>query len=451
MLRLDKDVAGLSILDRLGALERIIPSSLIKQVMKQTGLGRRYCKRLPVMLLTHFVLALGLFCRDCYCQVFRWLGRFTPGGVPDRSTLCEARKRLGVRPLRLLADHVVRLLGQPQTPGVFYQGLRVMALDGFTLDIPDTPRNQRAFGRPGSDRGRSAFPQIRVVALCEAGTHVMWKWRVKPFVHGEQSMAESLLKFLSADMLLMWDCNFFSYPRVKAAMAKGTQLLVRVSDWPLFQPISRLSDGSFLARLYATPADRKHDREGIVVRIIEYTLDDPNRPGTQKKHRLLTTLLDEEMHPALDLIELYHARWEEELCIDEIKTHQGERPVLRSQTPCGVVQELYSLLLNHFVVRTLMFEAAAAQQVAPCRMSFTATIKILRCRIPEWPASRSGQQRWHQSLLQEIAEQRLPRRRNRINPRVIKRKYAKWKVKRPEHFHPPQPNKTFRQSVVMVN
>jgi hypothetical protein len=451
MLTLDKDVAGLSFVDRLDGLERIIPRWLVEQVITQTGVGRRFCKRLPAVLLVHFVLGLGLFCRDCYCQVFRWLHRFTPAGVPGRSTLCEARKRLGVRPLRLLADRVVRLLAELNTPCAFYHGLRLMALDGFTVNIPDTPPNERAFGRPGANRGQSAFPQARVVALCEAGTHVIWKWRIKPFRHAEQTMADTLLKFLTPQMLLMWDSNFLSYDRVKAATATGAQLLIRVSNWPLFQPIRRLSDGSFLAKFYRTPLDRKHDREGIVVRIIEYTFDDPHRPGHGHKHRLLTTLLDERVCPALELIELYHDRWEEELCIDEIKTHQGERAVLRSQTPLGVVQEIHSLLLNHFVVRTLMFQAAAAQQVAPRQMSFTATIKVLRCRIPEClPGSRT-RRRWYDKLLSEMAEQRLPPRRNRINPRVIKRKYAKWKVKRPHHRHPPQPTKTFRQSIVMLD
>jgi len=327
----------------------------------------------------------------------------------------------------------------------------LMALDGFTLDIPDTPENQRVFGRPGASRGQSAFPQARVVALCEAGTHVMYKWRIKPFTCAEQPMADTLLKFLTPDMLLMWDCNFLSYDRVKATIATGAQLLIRVSNWPLFRPIRRLYDGSFLAKFYRTPTDRKHDRDGIIVRIIEYTFDDPHRPGQGQKHRLLTTLLDEKLHPALDLIEVYHERWEEELCIDEIKTHQRERPVLRSQTPLGVVQELYSLMLNHYVVRSLMFQAANAGGLAPRQMSFTAAVKILRCRIPECPPGPRTRQRWYAKLLSEIAEQRLPARRNRINPRVIKRKYAKWKVKRPQHRHPPQPTTAFLQSVVMLD
>jgi len=101
-------------------------------------------------------------------------------------------------------------------------------------------------------------------------------------------------------------------------------------------PTRRLSDGSFLAKLYPSPRHRDRDEEGIVVRIIEYTFDDPGRPGSGEKHRLLTTLLDARRHPATRLIVIYHERWEEELAFDELKTHQRERPVLRSETPAGV-------------------------------------------------------------------------------------------------------------------
>jgi len=193
------------------------------------------------------------------------------------------------------------------------------------------------------------------------------------------------------------------------------------------------------------------DRNGIRVRIIEYTLDDPGRPGSGQKHRLLTTLLHARKHPAQRLIELYHERWEEELTIDELKTHQRERPVLRSERPAGVVQEIQGLLLAHYVVRVLMSEAARREEISPRRLSFTGTLKILRSRLPECPKSPQGLQRWYENLLAEIAEEVLPKRRNRINPRVIKRKMSNWRKKRPEHRHSPQPTKSFRESVVILS
>jgi hypothetical protein len=125
MIRLDKDVATLSRADRLAGLHRIIPCHLIRQTLKECRSHRRLCPRLSDSFMVHFMLALGLFCRDCYRQVFRWMRRWeSAGSVPPRSTLCEARKRLGVRPLVKLASKSVRLLAEPSTPGAFYWGLR---------------------------------------------------------------------------------------------------------------------------------------------------------------------------------------------------------------------------------------------------------------------------------------------------------------------------------------
>ncbi|MCA1685477.1 MAG: transposase, partial [Planctomycetia bacterium] len=175
----------------------------------------------------------------------------------------------------------------------------------------------------------------------------------------------------------------------------------------------------------------------------------PGRPGADQTHRLLTTLLDEALDPARALIILYHERREEELAIDELKTHRRERPVLRSQTPGGVVQELYGLLLGHYVIRVLMQEAAATRGIDPRRLSFTGGLKILRCRLPECPASRRGRRRWYRDLVAEVAEETLGERRDRINPRVIKRKMSNWRKKRPEHRNYPQPTKAFADGIVM--
>ena len=177
----------------------------------------------------------------------------------------------------------------------------------------------------------------------------------------------------------------------------------------------------------------------------------PGRPGSGEKHRLLTTLRDASRHPAKRLITLYHERWEEELTFDELKTHQCEQAVLRSQTPAGVVQEIYGLLLGHFVIRKLISDAADQSGCAPRDLSFTNTLKILRCRLPEAPRNAIGLRKWHDDLLDEVSQERLEPRRNRINPRVIKRKMSHWPKKRTQHTKYPQPTTTFRSSLVMLN
>ncbi|HZU37591.1 MAG TPA: IS4 family transposase [Gemmataceae bacterium] len=435
--------------ERIQALQRIIPRAAVQAALRASGQHDRRCPRLPKWFMVWFVIALALFCTDRYAQVYKWLQRWRRRGTPGRSTLCEARQRLGVSPLRLLADRVVQLQATPEMAGAFYHGLRLMALDSFVVDVADSAANDRVFGRPGSHRSRAAFPQVRVLALCEVGTHILWKDRSKPQRRSEVVMATSLLRFLEPDMLLLWDRSFLSYAHVQQVRARRAHLLARLKKNLIFTPLRRLHDGSFLAKLYPSAAHRQRDQAGLVVRILEYTFDDPGRPGSGQKHRLLTTLLDAHRHPAKQLITLYHQRWEEELTIDEFKTHLRQRPVLRSETPAGVVQEIYGLLLGHYVVRKLMCEAATTTGLAPRRLSFTGTLKILRCRLPEVPKHGRGLGRWFADLIAEIAEEVLEPRRDRVNPRVIKRKMSNGKKKRPEHRAYPQPTKTFRESLVI--
>jgi hypothetical protein len=437
--------------ERVRALERIIPLETVQEVLHKTGHQRRRCSRLPHWFMVFFVIGLGLFAKDSYRQIFKWLQLFRPGGTPGRNTFSEARHGLGVAPLRYLSQLVVRLLGTPDTPGAFYKSMRLMAIDGFVLDVFDSPQNTATFGKPESGRSTGAFPQVRVLALCETGSHVLFRWLVKPICWGEGSMVGWLLKHLQNDMLLLWDRNFLSYKNLQRVLDQGANLLARIKSNFIFEPIRELSDGSFLAKMYPSPRHRAKDQGGILVRIIEYTLEGRGKPN--EVHRLLTTLLDAEQYPACELIILYHERWEEELAIDELKTHQKERPVLRSQTPAGVIQEVEGLMLAHFVIRSLMQEAANKEGVDPDRISFTATLKILRCRLPETPKDandEAGRQCWYANLIAEIGEELLPERRDRVNPRVIKRKMSKWPKKRQHHLNPPKPDKPFHECITVT-
>lgn len=451
------------VLDRLLLLEQVIGPQLVRQALEDTGcFDSRRC-RLTREVIFWIVLAMGILTDLPIRQVFKYARRLRPGEAsPGRSALCLARQRLGLAPVRRLFGMVVRLLATPLTPGAFYKGWRLMALDGTVYDVPDSPANAAAFGRPsGGPRGDGAFPQVRKLSLVEVGTHVEVAFVVKGIKEPdsvEQRQAPALFRHLRPDMLLVWDRGFLGYLLWKGVVTQGCQLLARASSW-LVLPVTRaLADGSYLSKLYRRDWERTKDRDGLVVRVIRYTLNDPQRVGHGEEHVLLTTLLDAERYPARELVLLYHERWEIELVYDEQKTHQNPWRVtksadLRSQTPQGVLQELYALSLGHFVVRSVMAQAAAREGLDPDRLSFVGCLQILRCRLPECPDPASGSfAAWYEALLWEVGRERTDDavRRNRINPRVVKVKMSKFRKKRPEHRPVPPLLKTFAESVVML-
>ena len=446
------------VLDRLAGLLKVIPLELIREVLRETQrVAKRRCMLTPeVMMLV--MRAVGLLTDRPIRQVFKASRRLHKyETTPGRSSLCEARQRLGLEPLRVLYRRVVHPLGTSQTPSAYYRPLRLLGIDGTLMDVPDSEANATAFGRPTGGRGDGAFPQVRKVSLVELGTHVELALEIGGYHEGEQTLSRCLWKCLPPDSLLLQDRGFFCCEDWKTLRKQDVQLLVRCKRQFILRPIQHLSDGSFLAKLYPSSYWRDRDRNGIVVRVIEYQLDDPQRTGHGEVHRLITSLLDAALYPAVELIELYHERWEEELVFDEQKTHQdarrAEKPAqLRSETPSGIKQELYALSLAHFVIRKMMQDAATLVELDVDRLSFKGCFQILQTRLPECGATNlTTVTKWYEEVVWEMSPEQIPARRNRINPRVIKRKMSKWPKKRPHHRKPPPLTKTFAESIVMAN
>jgi Insertion element 4 transposase N-terminal/Transposase DDE domain len=445
------------LLDRLEGLSKVIPPEIMEQALLETGRDKQRACRLSNRVMLWVVLAMGLLTHLPIRQVFKHARRMRPGEkTPSRSNLCEARQRLGVEPVQCVFDLVVRPLATPQTPGAFYHELRPMGIDGTVMDVPDTPANAQRFGRSSGGRGEGAFPQVRKVSLVELGTHVEVAMAIGGWQDSEQKLVSQLWDKIPSDALLIEDRGFFSYEHWKTLDGRGVKLLLRVKSHMILRSIQRLADGSYLAKIYPSAAARDKDQEGILVRVIEYTLDDPQRTGHGEKHRLLTNLFDQETFPARELACKYHERWEEELVYDEQKTHldprrPGKAAQLRSQTPQGVEQELYALSLGHFVIRALMLEAAKEDKRDVDDLSFTGCLRILQARLPECDSTTPiGLEQWYRLLLAEMAQERIDPRRNRVNPRVVKRKMSKFAKKRPEHRHRPPLKKTFEETVVIT-
>lgn len=435
----------------LRGLANLLHEQRLTYILARTRRHQRRQGRLLASSVVWLVIAMSLFARHSIPMVWRTLHPYQTTAEPDDSTFTKARQRLGVAPLRELFREVAPQAAAPGTPGVFYRSWRLMGIDGTVFDIPDTPANERIFGRGGNQRTPNAFPQVRVLALCELGTHAICDFALRPVNHSEQHMVPQLMPSLQPGMLLLWDRGFFGFELIQNVLARGCHLLARVKASQLiFERVRTLADGSYLSHLYPSWYDRHKRRNGRLVRIIEYTHDDPTRQGCGQRNRLLTDLLDPADLPACKAPVLYHQRWEEELVFDEIKTHLSDRDVhLRSKTPRGVVQELYGLFLAHRIVRQVMSDAASLDRpIEPVQLSFTDSLRILQSHLHEAPTCPL--EVWYQRLTEETRRQTLRPRRDRWYPRVIKRKLKKWPTKRPRHHHPPQPSKPFADSVVIT-
>ena len=384
------------------------------------------------------------------------------GKPPAKSALSQARARLGPRPLRHLFRNAARPPALPasrDTPASgLYKGRRVLALDGQQLAIPDTPANAAAFGRHSTTRDGvridAGYPQIHTLRLIETGTRMNIEAIIKPCKHAEYPCAASLLRKANRDDLILADACFYGYSLLKTALDTGRHMLVRVSSTPKFnERQATLPDGSYLAAIRPQGTGRSNPANIRTVRVIHYTINDPDRPGHQKSHRLVTTLLDPARYPMLELIMLYHERWEIEIANDEIKTHLLARKVpLRSKTPRGLVQEFYGIMLTYNAIRLIIHEAAAKAEVPPRRLSFLNSVRLIRETVPLMRAAPTHRlQRIYEGMLTQIALEKLPEPDGRINPRVVKVKMSKFRKKRPTDVKPKQPRYAFKDSVVSLN
>ena len=377
----------------LGVITKTFPMATVRGVLAATDRAGVRQRDLPAPVVVYYVIALALYMQASYREVLRclleglqWL--LDPSAVikvAGKSGISQARTRLGWEPLRQLHDAVVRPIAVRATQGAWYGGWRLVSLDGSTLDVADEPANAAAFGRPGSSRGSSAYPQIRFVSLVENGTHVLFGGQMAGCGTGEITLAKAVLAGLQKGMLCLADRQFFGFELWKRARDTGADLLWRIKKNSRLACEKRLPDGSYLSHVYPSERERRHHTNGTKLRVIDYRLE--GVAGAEPIYRLVTSILDHDDAPAKELAALYHERWEIETALDELKTHlRGARIVLRSKTPDLVRQEFYGLMMAHFAIRSLIHEAALKADEDPDRLSFLHAVRVVRRKLPAFGA-----------------------------------------------------------------
>jgi hypothetical protein len=386
----------LSDLVSVGVLTRVFPPSLVDEVVAAAGRREQRTRSLPARTMAYFAIGLALHADGSYEDVLSqisdglaWGARWPASGgggslvvpkPPGKPAIFAARQRLGFEPVRALFERVARPLAGEGTVGAWLAGRRLMAVDAFCLDLPDTPVNEEFFGRPGTSKGeKAAFPMARVMGLGECSTHAVVAAQVGGYKESEGVLLGRLLGSFRPGMLVLGDRGMFSYQLWQQASATDADLLWRVQTGskgpkPVFD--RELPDGSWLGWLKAGSGPRRK-LEPMLVRVLDYGIDDGR--ANPETYRLFTTLLDPQEAPATHLAAAYRDRWELESTFDELKTHQrGPKAILRSQSPNLVLQEIWGHLCCHYALRALMFDAAATAGIDPDRVSFVAALRITR-------------------------------------------------------------------------
>jgi len=399
-------VAGDRLADRIGigVLAKVFTPELVDRVIDEAGVREQRKRALPARVVVYYLLAMVLFFQSSYGEVWNklvagldWARRFRVrlalGMQPTPAAITYARQRLGWQVMQRLMERVAGPLAGQESESAFVSGMRLVAVDGMCLDVPDTPENADEFGYPGNDERRGPFPQIRVVGFGECGTRAVLAADCSPLSTGEQALTRRLLGKLNPGDLLAADRNFLSHGLLKDVLDAGVHVLWRAKsdiDLPVLQV---LPDGTYLSRIADPAASRRLRRKGadpkdipgIAVRVVEYSVASEDGNEVSETFVLVTDVLDPRLLTPEQAAAAYASRWQLETCFDELETsiRGGAAVVLRSKSPPLIRQEIYAMLCCYQAIRTLISHAADTAGLDPGRISFTRARDAVRGRISD--------------------------------------------------------------------
>jgi hypothetical protein len=398
----------------IGVLAASVPRDAVDEAVTVTGKqAQRSGGKLPPHVMVYFAMAMALFAEDDYEEIAVrlsetlaswgcWDEQWSP---PSSGGITQARARLGFEPVKALFEAVAVPVAEELTRGAFLGSWRLMAIDGFEWDAPDTEENVAGFGYGGSAEHATPFPKVRVVTISECASHAVVAAAMAGTATGEQVLARQLWPHVEPGWLLIADRNFVNWADWHAAAASGAQLLWRLKSNHRLPVLEVLPDGSYQSILINPSVHNQKTRarlidaarrgepldpgRAVAVRVVEYTVDDRGADPQPDTIRLITTITDPAAAPAPQLAQAYHQRWEHETGNNQLKTHlRGPGRVLRSHSPDMVRQEIYGYLLTHYALSALICRAATEADIDPDRVKFLRTVRIVRRRVSD-PAAFS--------------------------------------------------------------
>src|SRR5215472_15176678 len=437
----------------MALLSQVYPKEVIEHCVGESHSWKEKVRRVrqsTMLSLVWFVIAMALWSRLSQCLVWEKLVTkmadihpAEPDAQLSDAALSGRRSVLGYTGLQaLMQERCVVMANRNQIPSAFFGRYRLMAIDGTVFNTADTEANEKAFGRSSNQFGPGAYPQVRCVLLVECGSHATVGLEINPYDISEIHGAHQLLSMIGPDTLLLVDAGitgggFFEHVRAQLGHVLGA---VQAGAWENLSKQRRLSDGSVLAWVNPSRNVKYPMTKGMWVRLISYRLTDARLGEGGTVYRLATTLLNPRGAPADRLLELYHERWEVELVIDEIKTHErAQRKVLRSRTPNGVIQEIYGIFLAHYAIRAMMAQAAISANVDLDRVSFIrGMFQLVEMMAFSLTVEPEATPQLVERLSHHITRELLPPRVLRVNRREVKQIYNKYKPKKRD-LPPPEP------------
>jgi hypothetical protein len=421
----------------LEQLPTVLDVDWVREALEKQGKMSIRRRNLPNELVVWLVIGMALFRHRSIEATAKHLGlvlggrRGATGSAVSSSAISQARQRVGSSPLKALFELLSAHWAEQVRELNLWKGLKLRAIDGSTLKIPDTRKNEECYGRPGSQRAKGAYPQARIVGVLALGSRILLDCVVGRLAESEQTLSRRIFEQLEDYTLMILDRGFICYGSFVRIVRDGVERhwLSRAKSNMSCKLIEVLGAGDFLMELKTSSQSRKQDPtlpNTLVVRVLEYQI------AGFRPQRLFTSLLDPEKYPAKEIIRLYHERWEIEIGYAEIKADTLERrESLRSKSPDGVEQEIWGLMIAYNLVRVMMHEAAQRAGVPACRMSFHNSLLATRDFLTSaWFISPGSLPKLLHRLEQELTLLVLPeRRRERHFPRVVKIKMSGYKKK----------------------
>ena len=411
----------------LGELTAVVPPEMVDAALESAGGKEQRQRRLPSRVVVYLLLAGVLFAGQGWRQVWDRLtgGLGRPVPPPSRSSITEAMRRVGARPLRELFTLLAGPAAAEASAAVRFAGRLVVAIDGTQIPVADTEANRVVFPKPRpGPNGEAGYPFLRMVTIIACGTRSVIEASFGTDQTGELTYARRLMGSLRPGMLLLGDRNFAAYQLFTAITDTGADFLLRAKTGTTAMNLpvrERLCDGSFLT-----------SARGRTVRVIDAAITvTTDAKTTTSPYRLITTLLDPGQAPALALVRLYHQRWEIETSYCELKSAILGGRVLRGRYPAAITQELWAILVAYQALRIAIADTALVRPgIDPARLSFTIALNTARDQVIRAANTLSDITvdlvgRIGAALLADI----LPARRTRTRQRVIKRAISKYRAK----------------------